>query len=322
MDFSKLVKKKTSAKLAQRIKESQQNKYDDPNAWSYTLDKKGMASCVIRFLPTSEADMEYQKKLGVDEDAYEPWVERFDHGFKVGSKWYINICPTTYTNEDDCCPVCSDNSRLIDETGMSFQDLPDSHPTKLLIRERKRKQSYYANVLIIEDKEVPENNGKVKVWRFGYEVYKQILDKLIPKFDDEESVDVTHWTEGCNYRMKVYKDNGQITYKRCTFDSPSPLAKTTAKMKEIWEQCQPLHKYIDESVHVPFDKLQERFNKVTGTASKIKTEEKDVGNNTPNNPPVNESPQSDDDIPFEPDAPDNDNDSDVDDELRKKLLGQ
>lgn len=269
-DFKKMLNRKSSAKsLQEKLQEkfgSGNKSFDDPNAWSYEMDKDGTAYAVIRFLPASPADIEYEQNRNPDisEEDVLPIQRRFEHGFRE-KRGFFTVCPTTW-GED--CPVCNYNSDEIAKTRMEFSQLPDHHPVKVAVRKRARKTQYYANVLIIKDKQNPQNEGQVKVFKFGKMVYNHIASKLNPKFDDEEPVDVTDFMEGCNFVLKVYKDDqGRAKYDKCFFEDVAPLSEDVEYLEEIWKQEHPLHVYVDDSVKLPTEKIEQMLERAVGKKS-------------------------------------------------------
>ncbi len=301
MDFKKMIKRKQKAgssvdALKQRLAKKS---YDDDRLWKYELDKSDQASAVLRFLPASQADMDYAiaKNPDIDEESIPFWLDMHEHSFKHNGKWYINVCPTTFGDSD--CPVCNYNSAEIEATGLSFDDIPKEHPTKIGVRNRKRKQWYYANVLVVKDPANPSNVGKVMIFKFGWSIYNQINDKLFPKFADEESVNVADWLEGCNYELKVYKKNGQVTYDKCDFAKQSPVSEDVNEMERIFKEEHTLHPFVDETIRKDVGDLSKQLNRVLGikTAPVIDAPKKDaeIDPNASTPEPEAPAPMNDDD---------------------------
>ena len=103
-----------------------QKSYVDDRFWKPELDKTGNGYAVLRFLPAVK-----------DEDL--PWVKMWSHAFQGPGGWYIENSLTTMNQKD---PVSEENSRLWN-TGIEAD--------KDIARKRKRKLSYFANVLIVAD---------------------------------------------------------------------------------------------------------------------------------------------------------------------------
>ena len=110
--------------------------YVDDRFWKPELDKTGNGYAVLRFLPAVK-----------DEDL--PWVKMWSHAFQGPGGWYIENSLTTMNQKD---PVSEENSRLWN-SGIEAD--------KEIARKRKRKLSYYSNILVVSDPKHPENEGKV-----------------------------------------------------------------------------------------------------------------------------------------------------------------
>ena len=114
-------------KLSKEMSKSSDKKnYDDDRFWSLERDKAGNGYAVVRFLPPVEG-----------EDI--PWVRLFSHGFQGKGGWMIENCPTTVGKK---CPVCEANNELWN-SGLESN--------KGIARDRKRKLSYIANILVVND---------------------------------------------------------------------------------------------------------------------------------------------------------------------------
>lgn len=95
MSFQKLKQKSKTGFKQLKEKMENENKggnYDDPRFWTPDIDKTGSGFAVIRFLPSVDGE----------EDTFGPYVKTFSHGFKVGTKWFVEKCLTTIGQE---CPV-------------------------------------------------------------------------------------------------------------------------------------------------------------------------------------------------------------------------
>ncbi len=151
--FSALKRSRGSVEqLTKAIQASTQTKREDDRFWEATVDKAKNGHAAIRFLPAPPQD---------GEDGL-PWVRTFSHGFQGPGGWLIELCPTTLEQK---CPVCEANN-LLWNSGIEAN--------KDIARARKRKLSYTANILVVGDPAKPENDGKVKLFRFG----KKIFDKV------------------------------------------------------------------------------------------------------------------------------------------------
>ena len=126
-----------------------QNSSGDERFWKPELDKTGNGFAVIRFLPAVEGE-----EL--------PWARVWSHAFQGPGGWYIENSLTTLGQKD---PVSEENTKLWNS---------GSDADKEIARKRKRKLSYFTNILVVSDPKHPENEGQVKLYKFG----KKIFDKI------------------------------------------------------------------------------------------------------------------------------------------------
>jgi len=154
MSFSNLKKQSSlgslTAKLVKEVeKMSSAGNNTDDRIWKPEVDKAGNGFAVIRFLPAPEGE-----EL--------PWAKVYTHAFQSTGGWFIDNCLTTVNQN---CPVCEANRELWNTGSKANQDI---------VRDRKRKLSYYSNIYVVQDKAHPENEGKVFLFKFG----KKIFDKV------------------------------------------------------------------------------------------------------------------------------------------------
>ena len=162
------------------------------NFWRPEVDKAGNGMAVIRFLPAAEAD---------GDDAL-PWVKVFSHGFQGPGGWLIDNCLTTMNQQ---CPVCEHNSGLWN-SGIEAN--------KEVVRKQKRKLNYIANVYIISDPKHPENEGKVKLFKFGKKIFDKITEAMNPEFADETPINPFDMWEGANFKLKIRNVEGYRNYDK------------------------------------------------------------------------------------------------------------
>ena len=260
MDFESL---KTSSsgfdKLTKALEENlnpedskKQNKYQDERLWKPELDKTGNGYAVLRFLPaTSGEDM--------------PWVRLWSHAFQGPGGWYIENSLTTLGHKD---PVSEENTRLWN-TGVESD--------KGIARNRKRKLSYYSNVLIVSDPTHPENEGQIKLFKFGKKIFDKITEAMQPEFDDETPINPFDFWKGANFKLKIRKVDGFWNYDKSEFEGVSAIADNDDNIKAIWEKQYPLKPFLDASNFKSYEELKEKLNRViTGTKSTDTVENVDL----------------------------------------------
>ena len=260
MDFESL---KTSSsgfdKLTKALEENlnpedskKQNKYQDERLWKPELDKTGNGYAVLRFLPaTSGEDM--------------PWVRLWSHAFQGPGGWYIENSLTTLGHKD---PVSEENTRLWN-TG--------SESDKGIARNRKRKLSYYANVYVVSDPTHPENEGQIKLFKFGKKIFDKITEAMQPEFEDETPINPFDFWKGANFKLKIRKVDGFWNYDKSEFEGVSAIADNDDNIKAIWEKQYPLKPFLETSNFKSYEELKEKLNRViTGTKSTDTVENVDL----------------------------------------------
>jgi hypothetical protein len=217
--------------------------YGDDRIWKCERDKSGNGYAVIRFLPASN-----------DEDV--PWVQMWSHGFKGPGGWYIENSLTTLGKDD---PVSKANTALWNSGIDSDKDIA---------RDRKRKLSYYSNILVLEDSANKENEGKVFLFRYGKKIFEKITGVMNPEFKDETPLNPFDFWEGANFKIKIRQVDGYVNYDKSEFADQSKLFDgDDEKCEVIWNQQHSLQDLVSADNFKSYQELEARFNTVVGSGS-------------------------------------------------------
>lgn len=261
---------------------------DDTRFWQPTVDKSGNGMAVIRFLPAPAAD---------GDDAL-PWIRVFNHGFQGPGGWFIDNCLTTVNEK---CPVCEHNNTLWNSGIEANKDIA---------RKQKRKLSYVANILVVSDPSNPENEGQVKLFKFGKKIFDKISEAMNPEFADETPVNPFDMWEGANFKLKIRNVEGYRNYDKSEFSESSALfGGDDEKLEELWKKEFSLKDFTDKKQFKPYEQLKARLDKVLGfegTPVNMKSKAEDVVlNNFKNDDPpfdidtkVSASVAEDDDLDY------------------------
>ena len=224
---------------------SETKSYQDDRFWKLDPDKAGNASATIRFLPRTEGD-----EL--------PWVKIFSHGFQGPTgKWYIENSLTTIGEND---PVGELNSRLWNSSG------DDNSPERKQARAQKRKLSYIANILVVNDPKHPENEGKVFLFKFGKKIFDKIMDKARPTFEDEDPVNVFDLWDGADFKLRMKKVEGYPNYDQSAFASPSPvMGGDEQKILKAVNSQHKLGEFLDKKNFKTYEELSRKLASVLNT---------------------------------------------------------
>ena len=223
---------------------------NDGTEWSLTIDKAGNGQARIRFLPARD-------------DNSTPFVKMYNHGFKVNNRWFIENCPTTIQACE--CPVCKANSELWN-SGIESD--------KEVARQRKRKLSYWANVLVVKDPANPENDGKVFKYRFGQKIMDKIQAMIAVDTEmGETPVDVTCVFDGADFMLKTKKVSGFQNYDESKFFAQSELPKINdqAFQKFLMDSMHDLSKIIAPEQFKSEAELLKLFKERTGGGKPVQS---------------------------------------------------
>ena len=216
---------------------------EDPRLWQPTVDKAGNGMAIIRFLPAPSVD---------GEDAL-PWVRVFSHGFQGPGGWYIENSLTTLNQKD---PVSEYNSTLWN-SGIEAN--------KEIARKQKRRLNYIANVYVVSDPSNPENEGQIRIYKFGKKIFDKITEAMNPEFADETPVNPFDMWEGANFKLKIRNVEGYRNYDKSEFAEKSALLDgDDAKLETLWKQEHSLKEFLEPKHFKAYDLLKTRLDKVLG----------------------------------------------------------
>jgi len=230
---------------------------EDTRLWQPTVDKAGNGMAIIRFLPAPAVD---------GEDAL-PWVRVFSHGFQGPGGWYIENSLTTLNQKD---PVSEYNSTLWN-SGIEAN--------KEIARKQKRRLNYVANVYVVSDPSNPENEGQIKIYKFGKKIFDKITEAMNPEFADETPVNPFDMWEGANFKLKIRNVEGYRNYDKSEFAEKSALLDgDDAKLEALWKQEHSLKEFLDPKHFKPYEVLKARLDKVLGFEGEVapRTKAEDV----------------------------------------------
>lgn len=251
MSFSNLKKQSQLGSLTSKLvkeveKMNTASGSTDDRIWKPEVDKAGNGFAVIRFLPAPNGEEI-------------PWAKVYNHAFQGSGGWFIDNCLTTINQN---CPVCESNRELWNTGSKSNQDI---------VRDRKRKLSYYSNIYVVQDKTNPQNEGKVFLFKYGKKIFDKITAAMQPEFEDEQPIDPFDLWNGANFKVKITKKDGYWNYDKSEFDSSAALSDDDSEMESIWKKCYSLAEFVNPETFKSYEQLNTRLKSVLG---KTKTQQK------------------------------------------------
>lgn len=249
VDFTQLKRnsgKGALEKLTQelaKLNTNQESGKGDDRFWYPATDKAGNGFAVIRFLPAPG-----------EEDV--PFIRVWEHGFKgPAGLWYIENSLTTIGKPD---PVGELNSKLWNASD------DDNSPTRKQARAQKRKLTFISNIYIVQDQANPENNGTVRLFKFGKKIYDKLNEAMNPQFADEDPMNPFDLWSGANFKLKIRQVEGYRNYDKSEFATPGPLFDDDEQMETVWKQEYSLQAFLAPSNFKSYEELKTRLNRVLG----------------------------------------------------------
>ena len=248
------LKKSRSSSLSKLVTETakiiapSEGAHEENRFWTPSVDKAGNGYAVIRFLPEPKG-----------EDL--PWVRVFSHGFQgPAGKWYIENSLTTFNEKD---PVSEYNSTLWNN---------GTEAGKEQARKQKRRLSYIANIYVVKDPANPENEGTVRLYKFGKKIFDKLNEKMNPEFEDETATNPFDFWEGADLKLKIRNVEGYRNYDKSEFAEVSPLLDgDDAKLETVYDSMFSLQDFLDRKHFKTYAELQAKLDMVLGLAGATAT---------------------------------------------------
>ncbi len=185
------------------------------------------------------------KLLPFRTDVSKTFVQYDFHGWQSiqPGRQYVTTgaCPRTWGGK---CVVCDTGYEAYGRKDQYLGDLK----SKLLLK----RTTHMVNVYVIDDPANPENNGTVKVLRYGPVVNQKIHDALFGDDKEEFGRRVFDFSpDGVHFRISVEHKGGKIkaplTYEKSKFMSSSKVDFASLSFEEILEQAKDLSTLIPKT---------------------------------------------------------------------------
>jgi gp32 DNA binding protein like len=297
VDFATLKRNRSNElnKLQDQLKKITTNETSssDDRMWYPDVDKTGNGYAVIRFLPAPP-----------NEDV--PFIRVWNHGFKGATTglWYIENSLTTIGQTD---PVSEYNTQLWNSTS------DDNSPARKQARDQKRKLSYISNIYVVKDPANPQNEGKVKLFKYGKKIFDKLNEAMNPQFDDEKPLNPFDLWEGANFKIKIRNVDGYRNYDKSEFDTRGPLLDDDDDLEKLWKSEYSLQEFLNPKNFKDYDTLKKKLYAVLGLSSGSKTPSLDEEDELPRSEakpqkmaPVKSSVVEEDDVPWSTEEDDDD----------------
>jgi len=246
IDFKKLRESSSIETTKKLLEEKEKPSFGDSRIWKIGVDKKtGNGEAVIRFLPANP----------LKEEETSPFVDKYVHYFKGKSgRYYNENCPTSISGE---CPVCDANREVFN----AYKD--NQEQAKRITKGKYRNHKYFSNILVIEDKANPDNEGKVFLFEYGPKIYEMIQEAIKPTSSRKKAISpFSIFEDGANFIIVAKTVNEQRNYDSSEFEAPSKLDMTDEELEKLFESCYSLQAIVSVDNFKNYEELERILAKV------------------------------------------------------------
>lgn len=182
---------------------------------------------ILRFTPDNQYDLRLIPNIESPEKTFFHYYNQSWTSFCTG-QYVSTMSPQTFGKPD----VIANTKFKLKNSGTEEE--------KRKADTIRRGENWLVNVYVVNDPTTPENNGTVKIMRFGKQLHKIIMDCL--QDTDESSVGARAFDmseHGCNFRVKVDKQGDFPSYVTSKFLLPSSIPNAPSS-EEIQESAYDL----------------------------------------------------------------------------------
>ena len=229
-------------------------------------DKKEGGNGLYKEILKFSAGNTYQVRLVPNPNSPKETIfHYYNHGWNSNAtgKYVTALCPTTF---GESCPIDAYYLKTY-RTGTESE--------KEQARVLSRKEAWMVNVYVVSDPENPENEGKVKILRYGKELAKIIESALegddAQEFGVEKVFDVAN---GSTLRIKCESRTGSnrgakqmVTYASSKFLAPSQVELSDTQLEEVHNSVHDLKAVNKQTTPAEMQRLLDEhfFNLSTGS---------------------------------------------------------
>ena len=165
-------------------------------------------------------------------DPSKTFFHYFTHAWEsfATGQYISNVSPQTWGDRD---PIAETRYSL----GKHGTDEEKEKASKVL-----RRENWLANVYVVNDPSNPENDGQIKLLRFGRQLHKIIMEAV----DGDDAADFgpkifDMSSNGCNFKIKCERQGDFPTYVSSRFAPPSEIpGMTDDRAQELYDNINDL----------------------------------------------------------------------------------
>tara|TARA_R110001583_G_scaffold141746_2_gene294022 strand:- start:90 stop:938 length:849 start_codon:yes stop_codon:yes gene_type:complete len=210
-------------------------------------DNKGSAT-FNEIMQTRAGNTYTVRLLPYAKDPGKTFFHYYNHGWvSYATGQYVQtLSPQTFGDRD---PIAEERFRIL-RTGTEEE--------KEKMSAVRRLEKWLVNVYVVDDPSNPENNGKVKLLRYGKQLQKIITEAIEGEDAEEFGARIFDLgSEGVNFKIKVEQQGDYPTYVSSRFTTAGKINLTEDEQKDIYDNVFDLS---DVFTLKTFDELKEMLN--------------------------------------------------------------
>ena len=181
-------------------------------------------------------------------DPSKTFFHYYNHGWNsfATGQYVQTLSPQTFGERD---PIAEERFKVL-RTG--------SEEEKEKMQAIRRLEKWLVNVYVIDDPANPDNNGKVKILRYGKQLQKIITEAIEGEDAEEFGPRIFDLGEdGVNFKIKVEQQGDFPTYVSSRFTTAGKIDISEDKQKEIYDSAFDLTEVFTQK---SYDELKDMLN--------------------------------------------------------------
>lgn len=243
--------------LQDKFNANNRTDYVDHRFWTLDYDKQTKAGTAII------------RPIGPAANESDEFIPEYTHFVKRNGKYLSTNCPTMIGKK---CPICE----YYFSKEKNERDPQYSRNTK-----------YIMNILVVDDRAHPENNGKVFLYRCPATIMskiKEAIEDVDEAGDAKKPVNVFDMWEGANIKLITRDKGGWLNYEASRVMEQSPIFEDVdnpTPYQELYDKLFPLSEFkiapTTEELQEKFDNFMSNIDTSTSNITNhIKKEQQDI----------------------------------------------
>ena len=113
----------------------------------------------------------------------------------------------------------------------------------------------------------PENEGKVKLFRYGTKIFDKLKSAMKPEFDDEKPMNPFCPWEGADFKLKITRVEKRANFDKSALSNQSAMG-TDEEIEAIYAKCYPLLPIVAPDQFKSYEDLEKRLNRILNVKDK------------------------------------------------------